>query len=343
LLVCKLLSFIDFPSNLQITISTGKAVPQLIELEESQLRELVNSRTVWRAFVEAAAEARHVRGSMVWKTQERRSYLIRKSPSGAQKSLGPRGAETEAIHDSFQQRKAKAQARLTAMKQRLEEQRKLNRVYRVGRTPRIVVRVLAALEAADLADKFIVIGTHAMYAYETAAGVLVESGALATQDLDLLFDARKRLAFAATLSKSEERSLIGVLKKADSTFRVRRSQLHTAVNDDGFEVDIVRRAAVPDDPHPLRMSDDENDFWAVQIDQGEKLASGRRFQHLVVASTGEMAMMRTVHPLDFIRLKLQLAQRPDRDPHKAPKDRLQAEVVQQLWDGYLHLLEKPGG
>src|SRR5687768_4033951 len=30
------------------------------------------------------------------------------------------------------------------------------------------------------------------------------------------------------------------------------------------------------DPHPLRLSDDENDFWAVQVDQGEELASGCR-------------------------------------------------------------------
>jgi hypothetical protein len=51
--------------------------------------------------------------------------------------------------------------------------------------------------------------------------------------------------------------------------------------------------------------------------------------------------MRTLHPLDFIRLKLELAQRPTRDPLKAPKDRLQAQVVQQLWDDYLQLLERP--
>ncbi|MET0310629.1 MAG: hypothetical protein ABW051_01125 [Burkholderiaceae bacterium] len=71
--------------------------------------------------------------------------------------------------------------------------------------------------------------------------------------------------------------------------------MQTAVNDAGFEVDIIRRQAGAHDPHPLRMSDDENDLWA---DQGEKLSSGR-------------------------------------DPLKAPKDRLQAQVVQEIWDGYL--------
>jgi hypothetical protein len=314
-------------------------VHHLVELDEKQLRELVNAGSTWRAFVDARAEAQQVKGSMVWKDQGGRSYLIRKSASGAQKSLGPRDARTEALYENFQNRKQRAESRLKAMKLRLEEQRKLNRLYRVGRTPAVVVRTLAALEEAGLGDKFMVIGTHAMYAYETAAGVLVESGALATMDLDLLFDARKRLAFASTLAKGEERSLIGVLRKADPSFRVKRGQPHTAVNDDGFEIDVVRREAAGDDPHPLRMSDDEDDFWAIQIDQGEKLASGRRFEHLVVSGSGEMATMRTVHPLDFIRLKLELSQRKRRDLHKAPKDRLQAEVVQQIWETYLQRTE----
>jgi hypothetical protein len=315
----------------------------LVELEETQLRELVNARSTWRAFTEARREAQQVKGSMVWKEVGGHTYLIRKSPAGAQKSLGRKAPETEAMYKSFQQRKERAEARLKAMKQRLDEQRKLNRLYRVGRTPTVVVRALAALEAADLGDKFRVIGTHAVYAYETAAGVLVDSSAMATRDLDLLFDARRRVAFATTLKKSQDGSLIRVLQKADPSFRVMRDQLQTAVNDDGFEIDIIRREAGAQDPHPMRMSDDEDDFWAAQIDQGEKIASGRKFEHLVVAANGEMATMRTLHPLDFTRLKLELAKRAGRDPQKAPKDRLQAEVVQQLWEQYLRLLERPEG
>ena len=213
----------------------------LAGLQENQLRELVNARSAWHNFQEARREAQQVKGSMVWKKVGGHSYLIRKSAAGAQKSLGAKGPETEAMNASFQARKARAEARLSAMKQRLEEQRKLNRLYRVGRTPNVVVRALAALEAAALGDKFLVIGTHAVYAYETAAGVQVDSGAMATRDLDLLFDARKRVAFVTTLKKGEDHSLIGVLQKADPSFRVMRDQLQTAVNDDGFEIDIIRR------------------------------------------------------------------------------------------------------
>ncbi|MGE0330388.1 MAG: GSU2403 family nucleotidyltransferase fold protein [Ramlibacter sp.] len=311
---------------------------ELLELNENQLRELVNAQATWRAFEQARREARLVRGSMVWKKSGNGTYLIRVSTTGAQTSLGPQDERTQAMFDAFHQRKEPAQQRLKALKARLEEQRKLNRVYRVGRTPTVVVRALAEIAAADMADQFMVIGTHALYAYEMAAGVLVQTSAMATRDLDLLFDARKRMAFATTLHRSGVGSLIALLQKADPSFRVMREQLQTAVNDDGFEIDIIRRRAAGDDPHPMRMSDDENDFWAVQIPDGDKLATGRKFEHLVVAPNGEMASMRTIHPLDFIRLKTQLADLPTRDPQKAPKDRLQAQVVQALWDGYLYRL-----
>lgn len=314
---------------------------QFVELEESQLRELVNARATWRAWLEARHEAQQVRGSMVWKEVHGHTYLVRKSATGAQKSLGRQSPQTEAMYASFQQRKERTHARLKGLKQRLDEQRKLNRLYRVGRTPAVVVRVLAALEAAGLAEQFMVIGTHAVYAYETAAGVRVDADALATRDLDLFFDVRQRMALATTLQRGQERSVIKVLQKADPSFRIVADQLQTAVNDDGFEVDMIRRIATPDDPHPMRLSDDEDDFWAVQADQGEQIGSSRKFEHLVVASTGEMARMRTLHPLDFIRLKLALAQRPGRDPQKAPKDRLQAAVVQQLWYEYLRLFDAP--
>ena len=83
------------------------------------------------------------------------------------------------------------------------------------------------------------------------------------------------------------------------------------------------------------MSDDEEDFWAVQVSMGEKLQSARRFDQVVVATSGEMALMRTVHPLDFARIKLSLSQQENREANKRGKDALQAMVVTGLLEQYL--------
>ena len=131
--------------------------------------------------------------------------------------------------------------------------------------------------------------------------------------------------------KKLDSSLIGVLRKVDPSFEVVEDQLYTARNQDGFEVDIIRRAAKDADPHPLRMSDEDDDFWAVQVSMGEKLQSARRMDQVVVATSGEMALMRTVHPLDFARIKLgPCPNRSDAIRTKAAKMHCKSRIVTEL-------------
>ena len=93
----------------------------------------------------------------------------------------------------------------------------------------------------------------------------------------------------------------------------------------------------------MRMSDAEDDFWTVQVSMGDdKLASARRFDQVVVAISGEMSLMRTVHPLDFARIKLALSQQVGRDPNKRGKDALQATIVNALVTNYLPHLQDNG-
>ena len=157
---------------------------------------------------------------------------------------------------------------------------------------------------------------------------------LATSDIDLLFDSRKRIAFAAKIQRGAGRdsmkSFIGILQKADPSFRVMDDPKQTAVNDAGFEVDVIRRFARDGDPHPLRISDDEEDMWAVQVAGADKMLSTPRFSQMVVSVTGHMAMMNTLGPLTFIAIKRTITAAPSRDSRKRHKDALQADVVDEL-------------
>jgi hypothetical protein len=305
-----------------------------LDQSESQKRQFIDAETVFLAATQAKKAAMEVRGSMLWRELRSKSTLIRTSASGAQKSLGPRSAETEAMYASFMARKKSAEDRLKALRAQLATQQRLNRALRVGRVPNVVVGVLNALESMGVQEHFMVVGTHALYAYETAAGVRINEAAMATRDVDMLFDTRKRIAFFTAMRKLDS-SLIGVLRKVDPSFEVVPDQLYTARNQDGFEVDIIRRAAKDTDPHPLRMSDDDDDFWAVQVSMGERLQSARRVDQVVVATSGEMALMRTIHPLDFARIKQSLSQQVGRDPNKCGKDALQSQIVTELVNEYL--------
>lgn len=307
-----------------------------VELSENQSRQYLDAEALLRASIQAKKEAQEVRGSMIWREMRGVRYLIRTSAAGAQRTVGVDSPEMQAIYSRFMARKQAAEGRVKTLSARLVEQRKLNRVYRVGRTPNVVVRILQEFEKAGIADQFLTVGTHALYAYESACGLMVGTEALATRDIDLLFDTRKRVAFLSAM-KQLDTSLMGVLRKADASFHVRRDQLQTAVNDEGFEVDLIRRDASYGDPHPLRMTEDESDLWAVQVSSGEKMLSAAKFEQMVVATSGDMAMMHTLHPLAFVSVKTSLANSANREPLKRGKDLLQAQIVQYLWDDYLRL------
>jgi hypothetical protein len=302
------------------------------------MRQYIDAVATFEAYEEALAETVKVRGGMYWHkgsaSAPNEAYLVRTSASGSEKSLGPRSAETEAIYASFRQRKALAEERRDGLKGALVKQKRMNRALRVGRVAPLVVEILNRLAATNLGQHFRVVGTHALYAYESAAGVTFEDAAVATRDIDLLWDVRRRVSFATALRRVDS-SMLGVLQKVDPTFRIRNSQKYTAVNKDGFEVDIIRREQVSDDPHPIRLSDDEEDFWVAQAPRAQELLDSPQFSAVIVAANGDMARMNTLEPMAFVRFKQWMSALPQRDPLKRRRDALQAKAVEDVVREYL--------
>ncbi len=308
----------------------------MLELRPAAQRQYIDAAAVFTAYEDALKAAAQVRGGMYWKNT---GYLIRTSSAGGEKSLGRRSPVTQRVFDAFTERKAEASQRLASLKASMDDNERLNRALRVGRVDPLVTRLLARLQKTGLAEHFRVVGTYALYAYEAEAGVMFDADTVATRDIDLLWDVARRVQFATALKKVDT-LMLAVLKKVDPSFRIRRSQKDTAVNAQGFEVDILRREPVDGDPHPLRMSADEDDFWVAQAPRSHLLLDSPPFSALVVASNGSMARMNTLHPIAFARFKHWMAAQPDRDPKKRQRDELQASAVEALVEKYLPQLER---
>jgi len=311
----------------------------LMELDDGAKRQYIDAKSTFQAWESAVKEAREVRGGMYWKSAGQTEYLIRTSPTNSQKSLGPRSAETESIYANFTARKIAAEQRETDLRERMRINQRLNRALHVGRAPGIVVDILNRLDQAGLAEYFTVVGTHALYAYEIAAGVrIMDSNAMETRDVDLLWDTRKRVQFVSSM-KVLGSSMVGILRQVDPTFSIRSEQKYTAVNSKGFEVDILRREAIENDPHPIRLSDDDDDFWVTQARNAGMLLNAPRFSSVIVSSAGYMARMNTISPVTFSQFKRWLSEQDDRENLKKTRDRRQAAVVDLLVTEYLpHLL-----
>lgn len=311
-----------------------------LPLSDNAARQAIDAITVFEEHERVAREARGYAGGMYWKSQGGYEYLVKTRPDNRQTRIGARSAETEAAYAAFTERKAQCQARLQSLRAALKDAERMNKALRVGRSPALLVTLLNTLADAGLDRHFTVVGTHALYAYEMAAGVRIVQGALATQDVDLLWDARRRVQFLADMQKLDA-SMLQVLQRADPSFRRKDGQNETAINAQGFEVDFLRRQPQDDDPHPFRFSQDEDDLWPVQAQRASFLTSAARFEQVVVSATGRMARMHTIAPAAFVAFKRWMATEAlHRESAKRRRDVRQADIVQSLLDERL-LLDSP--
>lgn len=301
-----------------------------IPLSDNAARQFIDSSTIFDEYMRVQTLVQPYSGGMYWKQDAGYEYLVKTAPNNRQKRLGVRSTQSEAIYQEFITRKRQLEARFTSLRDQLKDAERLNKALRVGRVPNTVVAVLQSIEAAGLGEHFTVVGTHALYAYEAAASVRIVQGALATQDIDLLWHARKRVQFMTDIKKLDS-SMLQILQRADATFERKESQNETAINAKGFEVDFLRRQPVDGDPHPFRFSSDEDDLWPVQAVRASVLTSAPRFEHTVVSATGKMTLMRTVSPSTFIEFKQWMATKAThREVAKRRRDLRQAGIVQSL-------------
>jgi|CXWL01.1.fsa_nt_gi hypothetical protein len=307
---------------------------EIKDLSEDAIRQHIDARQTFIAFQQAKERALAFRGGMIWKTVKSKDYLVRTTTRANQTGLGARSSVTEAIYQKFTQGKRQSEQTIAAMKAAIERHQRLNRALRVGRTPNIIVEILSALDSAGMADNFTVIGTNALYAYETAASARIEESVLATRDFDLLWDNRKKLSLAIQDGTIKDgplaEGMIGFLRRIDPSFIIRDDQLYTAVNKDGYEVDILRRMGRGSEHEPARFTDHEDDFWVVKARNADWLLSAPKFKEMVISTNGKMAYMNTVDPRAFALFKLWMAEQKDREYGKRLRDAAQASVVVDL-------------
>jgi hypothetical protein len=107
--------------RLRHSAESSEAVEPLLsrdftELNSDQRREVVNTQQRFLAWREAFARREGCKGSILWSTSKGREYLMRvaydKQGHRRQKSLGPRGADTEMIKADFEKARDEAERRL---------------------------------------------------------------------------------------------------------------------------------------------------------------------------------------------------------------------------------------
>jgi len=308
-----------------------------IPLEPEQRRIYLNTCQVYQAFCETLQQTQHYQGGMRWKKSGDKEYLFKtRDGRGNGKSMGVRNAQTEAIYAAFHHQKQQSKQRLSELQTALTRQAKLAVAININRVPKTAANVVRVLDRAGLLGHGLtVLGTHALYAYEAAAGLQFDSGLLATMDIDLLFDAQRKLKLRGDLSHSD---LIGLLKKADASFELTAKGHYRAVNNKGFMVELIKTLPTPPTKiEKQRLTPLAEDLVAAEIEGLTWLDNAPNFKQQVIAADGVPVEFVVPDPRYFALHKLWLSQLASREAIKKPRDFQQAQAVATVAMDYLGL------
>lgn len=313
-------------------------MPSFIELNNDQRRELVNTRQRYQAWRAAADREHGYRGSMVWEETKGQEYLLRsyydEQGKRRQKSLGRRGPQTEKLKQTFDSERASATEDRKKLDAVIDRQAAVNRALGLGRVPLLAARIIRLLDKRGLLGRGIrVAGTNALYCYEAACGVLIDPGLTATQDIDLLFDSRKRLHLIGDPDLPDD-SLIQLLRLADRSFR-RTGESFRAENDEGYLVDLIKPVPTPPWRGGKACVGERYDIEAVEIQGLVWLENAPSFEQVATDERGYPVRIDSVDPRVFAIHKHWVSSRQDRDPLKKARDSEQALLVAELTLRYL--------
>jgi hypothetical protein len=200
-------------------------------------------------------------------------------------------------------------ARKASTLARLKKMDRVNVAYRLGRVPDLPARIMDALDRSGLMGAgVLVVGTTALFAYEAMAAVRFETGIVATQDFDLLMEARAGLELVGRAAIRDR--VMAALVSSDRSFVGQYGEF--AVNASGFEVDFL---------------DGE--------DSGPAPLAGPAAEAIAIGQSGRPVRMAVPMPAAFAAHKAWLAKEPSRNPAKRARDAAQAVAIVAALGGYV--------
>lgn len=306
-------------------------------LSGEQRRQLIDTQQVYEAWRAANEESNHrFAGSMRWGKRNGTDYLLRKLGK-SETSLGPRNKETEDAYNAFMRGRRDNKGRLTGLSEKLDTLAPINVAMGLARMPTIAARIIRECdERGLLGGQLVIVGTNAIYAYEAVAGVHVDSGLVATSDIDLLYDARRRISLA--VNGLSQRGLIGLLQNVDESFVPTNARSFRASNRNGYLVDLIIPEAkdVFRNRLPAALTELPDDLEGAAIFGLGWLINSPKLEAVAVDERGYPVRLVVIDPRAFALHKAWVSCREDREPIKAVRDMEQAKVAAAIATQYLN-------
>ena len=294
-----------------------------ILLTDTQTRVYADARQYFEAYRDAARRVAAFPGWMFWKRYPKgKNYLVHAyDRTGRGTTLGGPSQENEARLQEFKAQQAEAKMRLKIAKDHLAEHARFCKAARINRVPRHVAAIIRALSEKVPSSGPLIIGAHALYAYEALSDVQFLPAVIETQNLDVVWDpsARPNDVVEAKNSAMAMPTKIEILHSVDETYKQSEERHFQARNAAGFSVDFLEASDIAPSKLPGRI--------APVAAAGLDALSAATVTAIVIDQDGMPFEMRAPDPRLFAAHKRWLSDRPERRPGARDHDRSQSEAV----------------
>ena len=301
------------------------------ELEVTQQETLARAVQAYESYLSALKEGRPLKGGMHWKKIKGKNYLYkyRDRYGNGREPGSPDAGNGTPVH-GIRTRAPRVDRAIGFSTRGPGHAVRFCRAALIHRVPETIIRIVRRLEMDGLTGATVtVIGTHALHAYEFAAGVFIE----VPKGSPFWSGAAQKLTLAATRPIPPD-DLLRLLGQADRSFQPLTGNGFQAVNKADFLVKLARppvvrvqtRPALHDAPGP-----------AVPADSGDltALLGAPKFSQVVIGKRGTPTTLVVPDPRALALHKLWLSQQEDREPEDRSRDRAQAMALAELILRYL--------
>lgn len=292
-------------------------------LTDTQTKVYADACQYFEVYRDAARRAAEFPGWMFWKRYPGgKDYLVHAyDRTGKGTTLGGRSPENEARLEAFKTQQSEAKLRLKIARDHLAEHARFCKAARINRVPRHAAAVIRAFSEKASSVELMVVGTHALYAYEALSAVYFLPAVMETQDLDVLWDSSERL-IATVAGKTSEPVMpttLEILRTVDSMYTRNEERTFQARNAAGFSVDFL----AANEASPGNKSERITPLVVTGLDA----LMAATISEIVIDQDGLPLEIRAPDPRLFAAHKVWLSERPDRHPGKRDRDRSQSAAV----------------
>lgn len=289
-------------------------------------RVIANLEMAYTQWLDAQQAYLGLPSTMFWQSKKGKDYLAFKSVAGqAGTTMGARSAKTESTLEAFTSSKSELKSRIHAADQLIRDRVAQYRALRLPVLPDRQAEILRKLDAEGLLrNDLMVVGTNAFAAYELLCNAKFPVGNEETEDFDMAWcrNTRVSLASIAPSQAADNRpSLFSILHGIDNSFKINPQKRYQAVNRDGYEVELLAAPST----HPLPKNESFDPMTSL-VEQ-EWLLKGNPVSYVIATVRGRACPLYVPDPRWMALHKLWLAQKPERNPVKKPKDERQGNVL----------------